>query len=65
MEVYYYRCAACGYVHQVPCYWMGYAPEKTHEQMDFSPQTRAVCANASLDYAGEGDGESESMGNQE
>lgn len=54
MEVFYYRCAACGYVHQVPSYWMSYAAEDTHEQMHFDPATKAVCANQTLDYAGEG-----------
>lgn len=54
MEVFYYRCAACGYVHQVPSYWMSYAAEDTHEQMHFDPQTKTVCANQTLDYAGEG-----------
>lgn len=57
MEVYYYRCAACGYVHQVPSYWMSYSPEDTHEQMHFSPENRQVCANQTLDYAGEGNEE--------
>ena len=27
MEVFYYRCEVCGYVHQVPSYWMSYEPE--------------------------------------
>lgn len=57
MEVYYYKCPECGYVHQVPCYWMGFSAEDTHEQMHFSPATGAVCANQSLAYSGEGDSE--------
>ena len=59
VEVYYYRCAACGYVHQVPSYWMDYAPEDTHEQPHFSPETGELCENARLAYAGEGDSERE------
>ena len=59
MEVYYYRCAKCGYVHQVPCYWMGFAPEDEHEQMHFSPATGEVCDHQTLAYAGEGDSERE------
>lgn len=55
MEIYYYRCAACGYVHQVPSYWMGYSAEDTHEQMHFDPATQSVCPNQTLDYAGEGE----------
>lgn len=55
MEVFYYRCRTCGYVHQVPSYWMSYAPEDTHEQMHFDPRTQSVCENQMLDYAGEGE----------
>ncbi|MDO5297825.1 MAG: hypothetical protein Q4F18_00235 [Clostridia bacterium] len=55
MEVYYYRCPICGYVHQVPGYWMSYAPEEAYEQMHFAPEKGAVCENQMLDYAGEGD----------
>lgn len=54
MEVFYYRCPLCGYVHQVPGYWMSYSPEDTHEQMHFSPETRALCENQTLAYQGEG-----------
>lgn len=55
MEVYYYRCPACGYVHQVPSYWMSYAPEEAYEQMHLAPAKGSVCENQTLDYAGEGD----------
>lgn len=53
MDVYLYRCGVCGYVHQIPSYWMGYAPEDTHEQMHLSPSSREVCENLVLAYAGE------------
>lgn len=52
MEVFYYRCGVCGYVHQVPGYWMGYEPEPVCEQMHLSPDTREVCENQTLTYAG-------------
>lgn len=55
MEVYYYRCAVCGYVHQVPSYWMSYAPEDTHEQMHLAPSSGEVCSNLVLAYEGEGE----------
>lgn len=55
MEVFYYRCALCGYVHQTPAYWMGYAAEPELEQMHLTPADRSVCANRTLAYAGEGD----------
>lgn len=57
MEVYYYKCEDCGYIHQVPSYWMGYAAEETHEQMHFSPVNGSVCENTLLTFSGEGDSE--------
>ena len=45
----------CGYVHQVPSYWMGFAAEDETQQMHFDPRTQAVCANQTLDYAGTGE----------
>lgn len=54
MEVFYYRCSVCGYVHQVPSYWMSYDAEETHEQMHLNLATREACPNLSLDYAGMG-----------
>lgn len=55
MEVYYYRCPRCGFVHQVPAYWMSYAPEEEHEQMHFSPDSGDICPNSTLAYSGAGD----------
>ena len=55
MEVFYYQCPVCGYVHQTPSYWMGYAAEESIEQMYLDPGTRAVCANQTLTYSGEGE----------
>ena len=57
MEVFYYRCAQCGYVHQTPSYWMGYAAEDEIEQMHLDPRTQGICANQTLAYAGEGETE--------
>jgi len=42
-------------VHQIPCYWMGFAAEDEHEQMHFDPRTQTVCMNQTLDYHGEGE----------
>lgn len=55
MKVFYYQCPVCGYVHQTPSYWMGYAAEESIEQMHLDPGTRAVCANQTLTYSGEGE----------
>ena len=54
MEVFYYKCRLCGYVHQIPSYWMSYAAEDTHEQMHFNPADNTICPNQTLDYSGEG-----------
>lgn len=50
MEVYYYVCKKCGYVHQVPAYWMGYAPEDETETPHFDPKTGAMCESTVLVY---------------
>ena len=44
MEVYYYVCPVCGYVHQVPAYWMGYAPEDETDMPHIDPRNGEVCA---------------------
>ena len=31
METYYYKCPICGFVYQVPDYWVNFAPEATTE----------------------------------
>lgn len=53
MEVYYYVCALCGYVHQVPAYWMGYAPEAETDMPHIDPRSGEVCENSTLTYKGE------------
>jgi len=32
METYYYICPVCGFVYQVPDYWVSFSPDK---EMDF------------------------------
>lgn len=50
MEVYYYVCPQCGYVHQVPAYWMGYAPEAETDMPHIHIRTGEVCENTTLTY---------------
>ncbi len=50
MEVYYYRCPVCGYVHQVPAYWMGFAPEMETDYPHIDLKTGEVCENTTLHY---------------
>lgn len=50
MEVYYYKCPVCGYIHQVPAYWMSYAPEDTTDMPHLNLKTKEVCENTELIY---------------
>ncbi len=43
MEVYYFICPTCGYVHQVPSYWVNYDKNSDYEQMHMNPKTDEVC----------------------
>lgn len=48
METYYYKCPICGFVYQVPDYWVNFAPEATTEFPHISFKTGASCENAVL-----------------
>ena len=50
MEVFYYTCPVCGYVHQTPAYWMGYAPEDETDMPHIDPRNGEVCENSTLAY---------------
>ena len=51
METYLYRCPVCGFVYQVPDYWVSFSPGKTCEfpHIDFS--RGETCPNAVLELA--------------
>ena len=53
METYYYKCPICGFVYQVPDYWVDFAPEATTEFPHISFKTGAPCENAVLEFAGD------------
>lgn len=49
MEVYYYRCPVCGFIYQVPAYWVSYSPEPETEFPHLSMIDGKLCANARLE----------------
>ncbi len=48
METYIYRCPVCGFVYQVPDYWVSFAPEETCEFAHIDFAKGDSCPNAVL-----------------
>lgn len=48
MEVIYYKCEKCGYVHQVPSYWSGHAPEERVQMPHLNMKTKEMCDELTL-----------------
>lgn len=48
MEFIYYRCSTCGFTHQVPSYWSGYAPEEKIEMPHMNLKTKEMCEDIYL-----------------
>lgn len=48
METYYYVCPECGFVYQVPDYWVSYSPEETMDFPHINFKTGQPCANQTL-----------------
>lgn len=48
METVFYKCETCGFTHQVPSYWSGYAPEKEIEMEHIDLNTKEVCTDKLL-----------------
>lgn len=48
MEVYYYRCPVCGFIYQVPAYWVSYSPDPETDFPHLSLVTGQMCENAKL-----------------
>jgi len=48
METYYYKGPVCGFVYQVPDYWVSYSPEDTMEFPHIDFQTGKACENLVL-----------------
>ncbi|HEX3077119.1 MAG TPA: hypothetical protein VHQ24_09675 [Lachnospiraceae bacterium] len=53
MENYLYECKVCGYLHQVPQYWVSFAPEETMEYPHMRIDKGEMCDNMELTYKGE------------
>ena len=49
MEVYYYKCPICGFVYQVPAYWVSYSPEQMTEFPHLSLLDGKLCSNVQLE----------------
>ena len=49
MEVYYYKCPVCGFIYQVPAYWVSYSPEQMTEFPHLSMLDGKLCANVQLE----------------
>ena len=45
METYYYVCPVCGFVYQVPDYWVSYSPEETMDFPHINFKTGQPCTN--------------------
>lgn len=49
MEVYYYKCPVCGFIYQVPAYWVSYSPEDTTDFAHLSLINGQMCENITLE----------------
>lgn len=45
MESVFYKCPTCGFTHQVPAYWSGFAPEKEMEMPHMNLETKEMCVD--------------------
>lgn len=48
MECNYYKCSTCGFVHQVPSYWSGHAPDQEMEMPHMNLETKEMCTDPVL-----------------
>lgn len=48
MEMIYYKCSTCGFVHQVPAYWSDYSPEQEMEMEHVDLSTKELCRDRML-----------------
>lgn len=49
METYFYKCPVCGFVYQVPDYWVSYSPEETMAFPHIDLKTGAACPHVELE----------------
>lgn len=48
LEMVFYKCAACGFTHQVPAYWSGFSPEEETEMLHVNLETKEMCSELML-----------------
>jgi rubredoxin len=48
MELIYYKCPLCGFIYQVPQYWMDYSPENEMEMEHINLETKETCSEIKL-----------------
>ncbi|ABR48313.1 hypothetical protein Amet_2154 [Alkaliphilus metalliredigens QYMF] len=48
MEMVFYKCSVCGFIHQVPAYWSGFSPEEEIEMVHFNLETNEMCGKLML-----------------
>lgn len=48
MEMLFYKCSLCGFAHQVPAYWSGFAPEEELEMPHINLETTEMCSGLTL-----------------
>lgn len=48
MDCIYYKCSTCGFTHQVPAYWSGFAPEEKIELQHVNLETKEMCSDITL-----------------
>ncbi|WP_430884989.1 hypothetical protein [Fusibacter sp. JL216-2] len=48
METVFYKCDTCGFTHQVPSYWTGFAPEKEIEMEHINLESKDMCLDTTL-----------------
>lgn len=48
MELVYYKCPLCGFVYQVPEYWMAFSPEETLDMDHINIETKEICIETKL-----------------
>ena len=49
MDIYFYKCPVCGFIYQVPGYWVSYAPEEKTEMPHIDFRTGLECPQVGLD----------------
>lgn len=49
MEMLYYKCPECGFMHQVPKYWSGFSPEEVLEMQHVNLATQEICTESKLE----------------